>query len=41
MLGLSYLDIPYKEWMKYIWKFLVALVILVVIIVAVMMLFIL
>ena len=41
MLGLSYLDISYKEWFKFIWKFLVALVILTAIITAVMMLFIL
>ncbi len=25
MLGLSYLEIPYKEWFKYIWKFIVIL----------------
>jgi len=31
LVGLSYLEIPYKDWMKYIWKFL--LVMLVVIIV--------
>ena len=23
--GLSYLDIPYKEWVKYIWKLLLAI----------------
>lgn len=27
MLGLSYLNIPYKDWMKFIWKFLLALLV--------------
>lgn len=27
MLGLAYLEIPYKEWMKYIWRFLVGLLV--------------
>ncbi len=30
MIGLSYLNIPYKTWMKYIWQFLVGLLILVI-----------
>ena len=25
MIGLAYLDIPYKDWMKYIWRFLIGL----------------
>jgi len=33
MLGLAYLDIPYKEWLKYIWKFLVGLFVVILIIV--------
>ena len=32
LVGLSYLDIPYKDWMKYIWKFLVAMLIVVIVI---------
>ena len=31
LVGLSYLDIPYKDWMKYIWKFLVAMLIVVIV----------
>lgn len=27
MLGLAYLNIPYKEWMKYIWRFLVGMIV--------------
>lgn len=30
MIGLSYLDIPYKTWMKYIWQFLVGLLIIII-----------
>ncbi len=30
LVGLSYLNISYKEWFKYIWKFLVALLVLIV-----------
>lgn len=41
MLGLSYLDIRYNQWMKYIWKYLIAILILSVIIIAVMLLFVL
>ena len=40
MLGLSYTGITYKEWMKYIWKFLLAMLV-VIIIVAIMSLFVL
>lgn len=29
--GLSYLDIPYKKWMKYIWKFLVAMLVAIIV----------
>lgn len=28
MMGLAYLDIPYKEWMKFIWKFLLVLLVI-------------
>ena len=28
ILGLSYLDIPYTTWLKYIWRFVLGLVIL-------------
>ena len=31
LVGLSYLDIPYKDWIKYIWKFLVAMLVVVII----------
>ena len=31
LVGLSYLDIPYKDWMKYIWKFLVAMLVVIII----------
>lgn len=27
MIGLAYLDIPYKDWMKYIWRFLVGILV--------------
>ncbi len=33
MLGLSYLEIPYKEWFKYIWKFVVGLFVIILLIV--------
>ena len=36
MMGLAYLDIPYKDWMKYIWKFLVALLIVIAIIIVIL-----
>ena len=36
VLGLSYFDVSYKEWFKYIWKFLVGVVIITGIIVAVL-----
>ncbi len=31
LVGLSYLDIPYKDWMKYIWKFLVVMLVVIVV----------
>lgn len=33
MIGLSYLDIPYKDWMKFIWKFLISMLVVIVIII--------
>ena len=33
MLGLSYLNIPYKDWMKFIWKFLIALLVVIIVII--------
>ena len=27
MIGLAYLDIPYKDWMKYIWRFLLGMLV--------------
>ena len=27
LFGLSYMNIPYKKWMKYIWKFLLAMLV--------------
>lgn len=36
MLGLSYLNIPYKEWMKHIWKFLLAMFGIIAIIILIM-----
>lgn len=35
MVGLAYLDIPYKDWMKYIWKFLLALLVVIAVIILV------
>lgn len=35
MLGLSYLDIPYKSYLKFIWKFLVAMLIIIGIIIVI------
>lgn len=35
MLGLSYLDIPYKDWMKFIWKFLVAILVVIIVVILV------
>ncbi len=35
MLGLSYLDIPYKDWMKFIWKFLLIMLVIIVIIIVI------
>ncbi len=34
--GLSLLDIPYKDWLKYIWKFIVAIIVAVLILFAIM-----
>ena len=31
LVGLKYLEIPYKDWMKYIWKFLVAMLIVIIV----------
>ncbi len=31
LVGLSYLDIPYKDWMKYIWKFLVIMLVAIIV----------
>ena len=31
LVGLSYLDIPYKDWMKYIWKFFVAMLVVIIV----------
>ncbi|NLA43974.1 hypothetical protein GX865_07610 [Candidatus Saccharibacteria bacterium] len=28
LVGLSYLEISYKDWFKYIWKFLVAMIVI-------------
>lgn len=39
MIGLAYLDIPYKNWLKYIWKFLVAMFAVVAILIAIILLF--
>lgn len=35
-LGLSYMGISYRDWMKYIWKFLLAMLVVIIVIVAVM-----
>ena len=32
LVGLSYLNIPYKDWMKYIWKFLVAMLVVIIVV---------
>ena len=32
LVGLRYLEIPYKDWIKYIWKFLVAVLVLIIVI---------
>ena len=41
MLGLSYLGISYRDWMKHIWKFLLAMLIVIIAIIAIMSLFVL
>lgn len=38
ILGLTYLDIPYKNWLKFIWKLVIELFIIVIIVLIVMML---
>ena len=35
--GLSYLNIPYKEWLKYIWRLIVQLFILIFVILCLML----
>ncbi len=32
ILGLEYLEIPYKNWLKFIWKFVVALLVIILLI---------
>ena len=34
--GLSYMDVPYKKWLKYIWKFFCAMLVVLLIIFAVL-----
>lgn len=41
MLGLSYTGTSYRDWMKHIWKFLLAMLIVIIIIIAIMSLFVL
>lgn len=36
MIGLTALDIPYKSWLKYIWKFVLAMVVVILIIISIM-----
>ena len=36
MMGLAYLDLPYKDWLKYIWKFLVAMLIVIAVIIVIL-----
>lgn len=38
MIGLAYMNIPYKDWIKYIWKFALAMLLAVIILIAVMLL---
>lgn len=35
MIGLAYLNIPYKDWLKFIWKFLLAMLIVVAVIIVI------
>lgn len=35
MMALTYLDIPYKNWLKYIWKFALAILVVIVLLVAI------
>ena len=32
IVGLSYLEVPYKTWLKYIWRFIVELLIIILIV---------
>lgn len=36
MLGLSYLDIKYKEWFKFIWKFLLAMLFVIIVLIVIL-----
>ena len=36
IVGLSYLEVPYKKWLKYIWRFLLALLIIIFVILMIM-----
>lgn len=36
MVGLAYLDIPYKDWFKHIWKFLLAMLVAIIIIIIIL-----
>ena len=38
MIGLAYMGIPYKDWLKYIWKFVVSMLAATIILIAVMLL---
>ena len=38
MIGLAYMNISYKDWLKYIWKFALAMLLAVIILIAVMLL---
>ena len=35
MMGLTYLDIPYKNWLRYIWKFALAILVVIILLVAI------
>ncbi len=38
MIGLAYMNIPYKDWLKYIWKFFVAMLLAALVLIAIMLL---
>ena len=38
MMGLAYMNIPYKDWLKYIWKFFLAMLVASIILIAIMLL---